>query len=153
GVSEGEYDVEAACVGYQTVVERVSVAAVGSTMQVFVYMPREAEVNSQIPKPQGITMSPKLQGEMEKGLDALHKGQFENARTHFVKGTQLAPGNPDVVYLLGISELGLNRRDVARQNFEHALSLDPGHERALLALGELQLRTGDFSAAIASLEK
>src|SRR4029077_19464795 len=61
GVSEGEYDVEAACVGYQTVVERVSVAAVGSTMQVFVYMPREAEVNSQIPKPQGITMSPKLQ--------------------------------------------------------------------------------------------
>ena len=153
GVSEGEYDVEAACVGYQTVVERVSVAAVGSTMQVFVYMPREAEVNSQIPKPQGITMSPKLQGEMEKGLDALHKGQFENARAHFVKGTQLAPGNPDVVYLLGISELGLNHRDVARQNFEHALSLDPGHERALLALGELQLRAGDFSAAIASLEK
>jgi Flp pilus assembly protein TadD len=153
GVSEGEYDVEAACVGYQTVVERVSVAAVGSTMQVFVYMPREAEVNSQIPKPQGLTMSPKLQGEIEKGLDALHKRQFENARTHFVKGTQLAPGNPDVVYLLGISELGLNHRDLARQDFEHALSLDPGHERALLALGELQLRAGDFSAAIATLEK
>jgi Flp pilus assembly protein TadD len=152
-VSEGEYDVEAQCVGYQTTIERVSVAAVGSTMQVFVYLPREAEVNSQIQKPLGITMSPKLQAEIDKGMDALHKRQFETARTHFMKGTQLAPGNPDVVYFLGLSELGLNHQDLARQNFEHAVSLDPGHERALLALGEMQLRADDYPAAIATLEK
>jgi Flp pilus assembly protein TadD len=153
GVSEGEYEVEAKCVGYQTTIERVSVASVGTTMQVFVYLPREAEANSQIQKPVGITMSPKLQAEIEKGLDALHKRQFENARTHFVKGTQLAPGNPDVVYLLGVSEMGLNHPQLARQNFEHALSLDPGHERALLSLGEMQLRAGEYAAAIATLEK
>jgi Flp pilus assembly protein TadD len=152
-VNEGEYEVEAQCVGYRTTVERVSVAPVGTTMQVYVYMPREGEVNTQIQKPLGITMSPKLQAEIEKGLDALHKGQFEIARTHFLKGTALAPGNPDVVYLLGVSEMGLNHAEVARQNFERALSLDPGHERALLSLGELQLGAGEFPAAVATLEK
>ena len=153
GVSEGEYEVEAQCVSYQTTIERVSVAAVTASMSVFVYLPREAEANTQIQKPQGITVSPKLQAEIEKGLEALRKGQFEIARTHLLKGTQLAPGNPDVVYFLGVSELGLNNKDLARQDFEHALSLDPSHERALLALGELQLRSGDFSAAIVTLEK
>jgi Flp pilus assembly protein TadD len=152
-VTEGEYEVEAQCVGYQTTVERVSVASVGTTMQVYVYMPREAEVNTQVQKPLGITMAPKLQAEIDKGLEALRKRQFEIARAHFLKGTELAPGNPDVVYLLGVSEIGLNHAELARQNFERALSLDPGHERALLALGELQLGAGEYQAAIATLEK
>jgi len=153
GVTEGEYEAEAQCVGYQTTIERISVATVSPSMQVYVYLPRESEVKSQAQKPQGIAMSPKLQAEIEKGLDALHKGQFEAARIHLAKGTQLAPANPDVVYLLGVSELGLNHLDLARQDFEHALSLDPGHERALLALGEMQLRSGETSAAIVTLEK
>ena len=153
GVSEGEYEVEAQCISYQTTIERVSVAAVTSSMSVFVYLPKEAEVSTQTQKPQGITVSPKLQAEIEKGLEALRKRQFEIAQTHLLNGTKLAPGNPDVVYYLGLSELGLNHKDLARQDFEHALSLDPSHERALLALGELQLRSGDFSAAIATLEK
>ena len=153
GVTEGEYEVEAQCVGYQTIIERVSVATVSPSMQIYVYLPRESEVKSQTQKPQGIAMSPKLQAEIDKALDALHKRQIEAARNHLTKGAQLAPGNPDVFYLLGASELGLNHADLARQNFEHALSLDPGHERALLALGEMQLRSGDFSAAIGTLEK
>ena len=153
GVTDGEYDAEAQCVGYQTVVERISVATVSPSMQIYLYLPRESEQNSQITKQQGIAISPKLQAEIEKGLDALHKRQFETARNHLAKETQLAPGNPDVVYLLGVSELGLNHPDLARQSFEHALSLDPGHERALLALGEMQLRAGEFPTAIATLEK
>ncbi|HEV8075089.1 MAG TPA: hypothetical protein VGP66_04545, partial [Candidatus Acidoferrum sp.] len=72
GVTEGEYDVEAQCVGYQTAIERVSVATVSPSMQVYVYLMRESERNSQVTKPQGIAMSPKLQAEIEKGLDALH---------------------------------------------------------------------------------
>jgi tetratricopeptide (TPR) repeat protein len=153
GVTEGEYEIEAQCVGYQTVIERVSVATVSPSMQVYVYLPREGEKNSQFQRQQGIAVSPKLQAEIEKGLDALRKRQFEAARNHLAKGAQLAAGNPDVIYLLGVSELGLNHPDLARQNFEHALSLDPGHERALLALGEIQLRAGEFPAAIVTLEK
>ena len=153
GVSQGEYDAEAKCVGYQTTTEHISVAGIGSAMQVYVYLLRESEAPSDSPKPQGTVMTPKLQAEIDKGLDALRHHQFQVARAHFTKGAQLAPGNPDVSYLLGVAEVGLEHREAARQDFEHALSLDPGHERALLALGELQLHSGETEQAIATLEK
>jgi len=152
GVSEGEYDAEAQCVGYQTTTEHISVAGIGSMIQVYVYLPRESETKTDSPKPQGTVMSPKLQSEIDKGLDALRHKQFEVARAHFAKGAQLAPGNPDVFYFLGVAESGLNHTDLARGHFEHALSLDPGNQRTLLALGELQLRSGEIPQAIATLE-
>ena len=153
GVSQGEYDAEAKCVGYQTVVEHLSVTGFGSMQQVYIYLPREGEGKTDLPKPGGTVMSPKLQAEMDKGMDALRKHQYEAARAHFDKGVRLAPGNPDVIYLLGVSELGLTRKDQARQDFEHALSIDAGHERSLIALGELQLNSGNTPDAITTLEK
>ena len=153
GLAPGDYEAEASYPGYQTATEHITVNAVGSTMQVYIYMIPESDKNSPGPKPQGLVMSPKLQGEIDKGLEALRKRQFEIARAHFAKGLGMAPGNPDISYLLGTAELGLNHTDVARQDFEHALAIDPTHERSLLALGELQLRNGETSAAIATLEK
>ena len=153
GLAQGEYEAEASYPGYQTATEHISVNALGSTMQVYIYLLPESDQKNQRPQPQGIVMSPKLQAEIDKGLEALRKNQFEVARVHFSKGLAMAPGNPDISYLLGTAELGLNHPDVARQNFEHALTIDPTHERTLLALGELQLHNGDVSGAIATLEK
>jgi Flp pilus assembly protein TadD len=152
-VSEGEYDAEARCVGYETTVEHLSVSGFGTMQHVYIYMRRENEVPTGSSKPGGTVMSPKLQAEIEKGLDALRKHQYDLARTHFQKGVQLAPADPNVIYLLGVAELGLDHKDLARQDFEHALSIDAGYERALLSLGELQLSTGDTTDAIATLEK
>jgi Flp pilus assembly protein TadD len=153
GLVQGEYDAEASYPGYQTTTENISVNALGSTMLVYIYLLPESDQRNQGPQRQGIVMSPKLQAEIDKGLEALRKNQFEVARVHFSKGLGMAPGNPDISYLLGTAELGLNHKDVARQNFEHALTIDPSHERSLLALGELQLRNGETSAAITTLEK
>jgi Flp pilus assembly protein TadD len=153
GLAPGDYDAEATYPGYQNAKEHITVNAVGATMQVYIYMIPESDKNSQGPRPQGIVMSPKLQSEIDKGLEALRKRQFEIARAHFTKGLGMAPGNPDLSYLLGTAELGLNHPDIARQNFEHALAIDPTHERSLLALGELELYTGDISGAVTTLEK
>jgi len=153
GLAQGEYDAEARYPGYQTATEHISVNAIGATMQVYIYLLPESDQKSQGPRPQGIVMSPKLQAEIDKGLEALRKHQFEVARAHFAKGLVLAPGNPDISYLLGAAELGLNHADLARQNFEHALTIDPTHERSLLALGEVQLHNGDILEAIVTLEK
>lgn len=153
GLTQGEYDAEASYPGYKTTTDHISVNALGPSMQVYIYLTPESGQKSQGPTGQGIVMSPKLQAEIDKGLEAMRKKQFEAARTHFAKGLSLAPGNPDLSYLLGTAELGLNQTDVARQNFEHALTIDPTHERSLLALGELQLRSGETTAAIASFEK
>jgi Flp pilus assembly protein TadD len=153
GLPPGDYDIEATYPGYKPAKELVTVTAVGSSMQVYLYMIPESDNNSPGPQAKGIVMSPKLQAEIDKGLEAMRKRQFESAKAHFTKGLSLAPGNPDLCYLLGTSELGLNHVDVARQNFEHALTIDPTHERSLLALGELQLRNGETGAAIVTLEK
>jgi len=153
GLTQGEYDAEARCAGYQSTTEHISITAAGSAMQLYIYLLPESDQKSQGPSPQGIVMSPKLQAEIDKGLEAMRKRQFEVARSHFSKGLLLAPGNPDLSYLLGSAELGMNHVELARQNFEHALTIDATHERSLLALGELQLRNGETAAAVATLEK
>src|SRR5579859_2952996 len=127
--------------------------AFGSNMRVYIYLIPESVKKSQGPPPKGLAVSPRLQAEIEKGLEAMRRRHFEAARTHFTKGLSLAPGNPDLGYLLGTAEMGLNHNDIATRNVEHALAIDSTHERTLLALGELQLRNGETSAAIGTLEK
>lgn len=128
GLAQGEYEAEASYPGYKTTTDHISVNALGSTMQVYLYLLPESDQKSQGPTAQGIVMSPKLQAEIDKGMEALRKRQFEIARAHFAKGLAMAPGNPDISYLLGTAELGLNHTDLARQDFEHALAIDPTHE-------------------------
>ena len=149
----GEYEAEASYPGYQTIRENVIVSKYGSGTQIYIYLVPESESKSQATGQQHPAISPKLQNEIDKGVGALRKHQFESGRAHFAKGLALAPGNPDLSFLLGTAEIGLEHPDLARQGFEHALAIDPGHERSLLALGELQLRSGDTPGAIATLEK
>jgi len=149
----GEYEAEASYPGYQTVRENVILNKLGGGAQIYIYLVPESESIAQKSGPAGRAISPKLQTEIDKGVGALRKHQFESGRAHFAKGLALAPGNPDLSYLLGTAEIGLEHPDLARQDFEHALAIDPGHERSLLALGELQLRNGDTAGAIATLEK
>src|SRR5260221_3342869 len=148
----GEYEAEASYPGYQTVRENVIVNKYGSGEQIYIYLVPESENKSQGTGPQHPVISPKLQTEIDKGLVALRKHQFESGRTHFAKGLAMAPGNPDLSYLLGTAEIELKHEELARQDFEHALAIDPAHERSLLALGELQLRNGDTPGAISTLE-
>src|SRR5271165_3142518 len=152
-VSPGEYEMEVRCAGYISSAEHLSIYSNGSEYPVFVYLNREGESAKSPVPPSGTTMTPKLQSEIDKALDALRKQQYETARDRLVKAEKMAPANPDVLYLLGMADLGLKDQVNARKQFERVLSLYPSNERALLALGELQLRAGETSAAITSLEK
>lgn len=152
-VTPGEYQLEVRCTGYISSMEHLSIYTNGSEYPVFVYLNREGDPASSVGPPSGTTMTPKLRAEIDKALRALQKQQYETARDHLVRAEKLAPSNLDVLYLLGVAEIGLKDQVSARSQFEHVLSLDPSHERALLGLGELQLRAGETSSAIASLEK
>lgn len=152
-VMPGEYEIEVNCLGYKTATERVSVTNFGADVSVFVYVHPETEDNTASPPPSGIVMTPKLENEIDKGLGAMRKQEYETARSRFQKAEKLAPSNADVAYLLGTSELALQHTDLARNHFEAALKSNPSHQRALLALGELQMQAGQTSAAIATLEK
>ncbi len=152
-VHPGEYEVEVRATGYQTKTEPVAVVSFGGDFSVYVYLQKDTGDPATSVPPGRAVMAPKLQKEIEKGLAAMQKKEYGVARDHFVKASKTAPGNPDVLYLLGSAELGLKDLDAAKVSFHNALSIEPTNHRALLALGEIDLETGDTSSAISLLEK
>jgi Flp pilus assembly protein TadD len=54
---------------------------------------------------------------------------------------------------LGMLEYYQRHYDLARTRLETAVAIYPSHERALLTLGEIQLRSGQTSLAVQTLEK
>jgi len=148
----GEYEVEVSALGYKTATEHVSVFA-GGSCRVYIYLHNENENPLANAAPSGSVMTPRLQAEIDKGLDKMRRHQYDAARAQFEKAAKMAPGNPDIQYLLGMLEYTQEHFDPARAKFQAALSLNPSHERSLLSLGELQLRTGDPAAAAETLEK
>jgi TolA-binding protein len=150
-IHPGEYQVEVSAIGYRTTTERVSVIPGGTSYNVYVYI--ESASGSGSVAPTGTAMSPRLQSEIDKGLDKMRHRQFDTARAHFDKAAKMAPGNPDVQYLLGMLEYSQQHYDLARAKLEAAIAISPSHERALVALGEIQLRGGQTSQAAQTLEK
>jgi tetratricopeptide (TPR) repeat protein len=153
GVFPGQYQIEVRCVGYTSASEQLSVASFGPDVPVFIYIRSESDIVTTGSPASGVVITPKLQAEMDKGFDAMRKEQYEAAKNHFAKAVKIAPSNLDVLYLLGTAELALHQTDLARQDFEAVLKLNPGYEKALLAVGEMQLQSGDTAGAISTLEK
>ena len=91
--------------------------------------------------------------EIDKSLEAMNKNHLEDSRKHLNKAAAIAPQNPDVQYLLGMVEYRQNNLDAARLKFEAVVSHYPAHERALIALGELELKSNQFAEAEQTLQK
>lgn len=149
----GEYEIEVTAPGYKTAEEHASIFAGGTTCTVYVYLHSKSEGSSGNVGSSEVLMTPRLQGELDKGLDKMRRHQYDAARAQFEKAAKMAPGNPDIQYLLGMLEYTQEHFDAARGKFQAALSINPSHERSLLALGELQLRTRDAVGAALTLEK
>jgi tetratricopeptide (TPR) repeat protein len=152
-VVPGDYDVEVKAQGYRSTTEPVSLIGNASRLPVYVYLLPEGDAERSGVSPRGVVMAPQLRKEVEKGLEALRKKQFESAKRIFARAAEKAPGNPDIAYFVGVAELGLMHLDTAREDFKRAISLDPNHEMALVSIGELQLQAGKPADAIISLEK
>jgi tetratricopeptide (TPR) repeat protein len=152
-VGAGDYEVEVSCAGYKTANERITIHGEGPNTTLFIYLHPEGEETTRAKPPMVTTMTPKLQSELDKGFDKMKKQQYEAAREHFEKASKLAPGNPDMVYMLGMIDYKQGHFDLARAKFEKALAMYPGHERSLLGLGEIRLRSGDAAGAAETLEK
>lgn len=152
-VPPGDFEVEISCPGYRKVTERLTLMQSHSSLPVYIYLVREDATATTGGPPSGVVMSPQLQSEMEKAIDALHKLQFEAARKTLAKAILKSPNNADLIYYLGLAEIGLKHPDIAREDFQRAASLDPNHELALLSLGELQLQNGAHADAVATFEK
>lgn len=150
---EGPYDIEVQCPGYRGVIHHIDVNGGLAFFTTYVYLHPENEAASDGSLSKGLILTPKLAAEIDKGLASMHKHQYEAAKSHFAKADQIVPGSSDVAYLMGTAELALTQAVAARRDFERAVALDPSNERALLALGELQLQSGDAAGAVETLNK
>jgi Flp pilus assembly protein TadD len=148
----GGYYVEVSAPGFQTTREEASVI-VPVTAEVHVYMRPEASAAPSATRPGPPILAPKAKKELELGLEALRSNNLKEAQKLLGRAAELAPGHPDVFYLLGVLYVRLNEFDKARNALEKATQLDSNHARALAALGTVLSNQGEYAAAIPILKK
>jgi tetratricopeptide (TPR) repeat protein len=154
-VPPGDYRVEVRCDGYQLATDEITVAPLDlATETYFIVLLKPSPANASGKSHAGGTiMTPQLQQTIARGVEALHQRNCDQAKKQFQKGVQMAPGNPELAFLMGTAEFCLQHTDLARKSFERAVNLDPNFEKALLSLGEMQLAAGEPGVAIVTLEK
>ena len=98
-------------------------------------------------------LSPAAAAEAEKGLAAFESGSYPEAVTRFNKALQVAPRNPDLNFLLGVSLLESHHLEEAQRSLQRATLLDPHHVPSLTALGRVRIQQREFKGASLALKK
>src|SRR5579863_350261 len=149
-----EYEVVVKVDGYEDTHETVELPEIpGATSSLTVFLrPVNEALVFRAPTGQFV-LAPKAQKELQLALQDLRAGKNASARKHAEKALQLAPGNPFVQYVVGMTFLLANQLEQAKPHLEQAVSIDPKRPAALLALGTLRFRQGDDIGAIAVLTK
>lgn len=90
-------------------------------------------------------------------MSALDRGDFANADAEFsallAQESLNAADRAFLVNKRGVARIGLERRELARADFEEALRIKTLHAPALTNLGNLLLEDGDFEGAISRYRK
>jgi tetratricopeptide (TPR) repeat protein len=151
-IPAGDCVIEVSAPGYKPAHERALVvdSLMSPNQYVYVYLHLTSESAGAGGRTQ---VSLTVLKEMDKATEAMHKNRADDARKHLLKAAESAPQNPDVQYLLGALEASQKNTAAASARFERAIALYPAHEHALLALGEIQLRSKQVPEATATLEK
>jgi len=96
----------------------------------------------------------KAQHEFEKGIGSLAKSDFAGSVTHFTKAAEAFPEYYEAYYHMGVAEVGLRRRDEARQAFQKAIDLSGGrYAWAEFGIGYVLYLEGKPEEAIAVIRK
>jgi len=149
----GDYEIEVISPGYKTTIQHASVIGGSTVFPLYIYVHSDSEGPPRMASSQPAPVSVKLQEQIDKGLQRMRKKKYDDALRVFGKAEKMSPANPDVQYLLGMAHYELQQMDAAQTSFEAALKINPWHERALVALGQLQMQTAKPTAAIETLKQ
>jgi Flp pilus assembly protein TadD len=148
----GDFSVVVEATGYKPGRTNVDVP-IPVKVEVDVYLQPEGDANANPSVPGAPLLAPKAQQELDKGLAALKEKRLDEAETHLTAAQKLAPGHPDVLYLLGVLFLQKSDWPHAQTVLEKATQIDPRHARALAALGTVFADQSKYEEAIPPLEK
>ncbi len=125
-------------------------------VEVDVYLQPEGDASantSVVGVPGAPILAPKAQKEVDAGLKALQENKLDEAQKRLDAAAALAPGNPDVHYLIGVLYIRRNDMHRAQEALTKATQIDPQHARALAALGTVLSNLNNYEAALSPLEK
>jgi tetratricopeptide (TPR) repeat protein len=149
-----DYHVTVTANGYQTAREAFGIPQLENAVANVIVFMKPVDQNLLFRPPGGtFVLAPKAQKEVQHALEDLQQGKILSARKHGQKALQLAPGNPYVQYVVGMTYLLSNELPSAKLYLEKSVSLDPTQPVALAALGGLLYQQGDDQGAIPVLTK
>jgi thioredoxin-like negative regulator of GroEL len=148
----GEFTITVEATGYKAAQKDLSVTVAGK-FEVDVYLQRELASNETAGVPPRPTLAPKAQEALTKGTHALREGKLDEAKKYLDKAVQLAPGNPDVLYVQGMLFMRQHNWEAAQPVLQKADQLDPNQPRVLAALGMTLCNQKNYAQAIPLLEK
>jgi tetratricopeptide (TPR) repeat protein len=149
----GEYTAVVDAPGYLAASEHVNITLPNQQEQVIVTLKRDND-SLMASAPAGPPMlSPKLQKELSRAVEALHANNFDAAQRHLDVAYRLAPSNPQVNYMQGLLADRRGNAAAAQASWEKTISLDPKHNLALLGLASLLVHRSDFAGARGYLER
>lgn len=90
---------------------------------------------------------------IEQGIRLLAAGEIDRAIAAFGAAIALQPDNPNAYYHRGRAFMQKNSARAARADLTHAVRLAPGHEKALAALADVYVQTGEYRAAVNTLKQ
>jgi tetratricopeptide (TPR) repeat protein len=144
------YEIVVQAKGYET--QRQYVMLTGNnnaTAQVQVYMMPNGQAGGVLSRAGGnFVLAPRAQHEVDQAVKDLKSGKTAPARKHLEKALKMAPSNPWVIYLMGMSYLGDHQTDKAVPYLEKSLSIDPSEFPPRLALAGVRYGEGNYPAAI-----
>jgi tetratricopeptide (TPR) repeat protein len=147
------YIVEASAPGFATVRETISLETKWSQANVILTM-KPAETEKAEPATLAAPiLAPKARKELEKGLQSFRQNDMVHARKHFEKALVMAPGNPDVQFLMGVLELQEKNEAAAIDRLQKAIQIFPNHALSLQTLGEIYCEQDRVQDAIPLLQK
>jgi tetratricopeptide (TPR) repeat protein len=82
----------------------------------------------------------------EKGLDAIKKKKFDDARKSFEKAVEVYPSYATGWYELGMLQAGEGKMDMARKYFDKALECDPKFVQPYLQISILELQASKWQS-------
>lgn len=148
----GEFTVEVEATGYKPTQKDISVRIAGK-FEIEIILQRELGANETSGIPPKPILAPKAQEAFSKGSQALREGKLDAAKKYLDKAVQLAPSNPDVLYVQGMLFMRQYNWNAAQSVLQKSDQLAPNQARVLAALGMTLCNEKKYSDAIPLLEK
>ena len=148
----GEFTITVEAAGYKAAQKDFSIFVAGRD-EIDIYLQRELGPNESATAPSRPILAPKAQEALSKGTKALKEDKLDEAEKQLNRAANLAPGNPDVLYVQGLVYMKQGKWEKAEPVLQKSDQIEPNQARVLSALGMALCNQKKYEQAIPVLQK